>query len=49
MSNTGERVGTVGYAPPEYLDGSEIRNENFDLWSLGMLLFILVVGHPPFS
>jgi calcium-dependent protein kinase len=39
--------GTIMYMAPEIFAGS--YNEKVDLWSLGIILFMLVVGRPPFS
>jgi len=38
--------GTPYYIAPEVLDGH--YNESCDLWSLGVILFIMIFGFPPF-
>jgi serine/threonine protein kinase len=38
----------LDYLPPEMVEG-RIHNENVDVWSLGVLLYELIVGVPPFE
>lgn len=40
--------GTLDYLPPEMVDLVE-HDEQVDVWSLGVLMFELLSGHPPFE
>ena len=46
-SNLKEKSGTSYYIAPEVLMGS--YNKECDLWSIGVILFIMLVGYPPFN
>lgn len=41
-----EYRGGFGYLPPEAI---ELHNEKFDIWSLGCILYEMVVGSLPFK
>ena len=43
-----EPFGTIGYAAPEIILGKGYGKE-VDIWSLGIVLFILLTGHTPFD
>lgn len=42
-------VGTPDYMAPEILEGSGAHNAAVDWWSVGVILFELIVGIPPFN
>lgn len=43
------RCGTTAYAAPEMLAGKPYQGPEVDIWSLGVILFVLVCGYLPFD
>ncbi|KAG8799542.1 hypothetical protein FRC16_004870 [Serendipita sp. 398] len=41
--------GTTGYASPEMLQGQKYLGQEVDIWSLGIILYTLLVGALPFD
>ena len=41
--------GTPNYIAPEILDGKTGHSYEVDIWSLGVILYTLVIGKPPFE
>lgn len=48
ITTTGKIIGTVAYISPEYASDQELDARS-DLYSLGVVLYELVVGKPPFE
>lgn len=41
--------GTTAYAAPEMLDGRRYLGQEADIWSLGIILFVLLCGYLPYD
>lgn len=48
ITKSGNIVGTPAYMSPEQLRGDEV-DHRADIYSLGIILYHMVVGHPPFQ
>jgi len=44
----GEGVGSPGYMSPEQLHHASTADERSDIWSIGVVLYELIAGFPPF-
>ena len=49
MTRTNGLVGSPLYMSPEHMKSSKSVDARTDIWSLGVILFQLVSGHPPFE
>ena len=41
--------GTPNYIAPEVLDGKQGHSYEVDIWSLGVIIYTLIIGKPPFE
>ena len=41
--------GTPNYIAPEILDGKTGHSYEVDIWALGIIIYILIIGRPPFE
>ena len=49
ITKTGELIGTPGFMSPEQLRGQKTIGPSSDLFNLGLILFELIEGRPPFT
>lgn len=42
-------IGTPDYMAPEVIEGEGLQNPVIDWWSIGIILFEMLVGRPPFN
>ena len=42
-------LGTLGYMAPEFFKKLPYNGSSVDLFAAGIILFIMVAGHPPFN
>lgn len=48
LTETGDVMGTLGYAAPEQLEGCTQVDRRADIWSIGLVLYELLSGEHPF-
>jgi serine/threonine protein kinase len=48
MSGDGDKSGTIKYAPPEFFRRGLYNPRKADMWSLGIVLFVMVTGSFPY-
>lgn len=41
--------GTPNYIAPEVLEGKQGHSYEVDIWSLGVIIYTLIIGRPPFE
>jgi len=49
ITQAGAMIGTPQYASPEQVRGETTIDSRTDIYSLGMTLYHMIVGHPPFD
>ena len=49
MTRTKQPLGTPLYMPPEQMASARSADARSDIWSLGVILFELITGEPPFN
>ena len=47
--NLDEKLGTPYYIAPEVLEGKSGHSYEVDIWSLGVIIYTLIIGKPPFE
>jgi serine/threonine protein kinase len=48
IAGDNEKCGTLAYAPPEMLTSGSYDPQAVDIWSLGILLYVMVIGAFPY-
>lgn len=49
LTRAGSVMGTLGYMPPEQLEGAREVDRRADIWSIGIVLYELLAGAHPFD
>jgi hypothetical protein len=49
LTNTGQWMGTIDYAPPEQFESGGVVSARSDIYSMGCLLFEALTGHVPYQ
>ena len=44
-----EKQGSIFYIAPEVLEGKSGHSYEVDIWSLGVIMYTLIIGKPPFE